>query len=58
MLIDSFRNSKVAKLYVMDYGLFQVHSNGRIIGRGGQFKKKIAYCALRSGCCQLASPKG
>ncbi len=35
MLIESFRNSKVAKLYVMDYGLFQVHSNGRIIGITG-----------------------
>lgn len=36
MLIESFRNSRVAKLYVMDYGLFQVHSNGRIIGLTGQ----------------------
>ena len=35
MLIESFRNSHVAKLYVMDYGLFQVHSNGRIIGITG-----------------------
>ena len=35
MLIESFRNSQVAKLYVMDYGLFQVHSNGRIIGITG-----------------------
>jgi N-acyl homoserine lactone hydrolase len=35
MLIESFRNSKVAKLYVMDYGLFQVHSNSRIIGITG-----------------------
>lgn len=35
MLIENFRNSKVAKLYVMDYGLFQVHSNGRIIGITG-----------------------
>lgn len=36
MLLDSFRNSRVAKLYVMDYGLFQVHANGRIIGLTGQ----------------------
>ncbi len=35
MLIESFRNSKVKKLYVMDYGLFQVHANGRIIGITG-----------------------
>ncbi len=35
MLIESFRNSKVAKLFVMDYGLFQVHSNSRIIGITG-----------------------
>ena len=34
-MIEEFRNSKVAKLYVMDYGLFQVHSNGRIIGITG-----------------------
>ena len=36
MLIESFRNSRVARLYVMDYGLFQVHSNGRVIGLTGQ----------------------
>ncbi|MDX1404560.1 MAG: N-acyl homoserine lactonase family protein [Woeseiaceae bacterium] len=36
MLLESFRNSRVARLYVMDYGLFQVHSNGRIIGLTGQ----------------------
>lgn len=34
-MIEEFRNSKVARLYVMDYGLFQVHSNGRIIGITG-----------------------
>ena len=32
MLLENFSNSRVARLYVMDYGLFQVHSNGRIIG--------------------------
>ena len=36
MLIEGFRNSRVARLYVMDYGLFRVHSNGRIIGLTGQ----------------------
>jgi len=35
MVIEGFENSKVNRLYVMDYGLFQVHSNGRIIGITG-----------------------
>jgi len=35
LLIESFQSSTVARLYVMDYGLFQVHSNGRIIGITG-----------------------
>ena len=34
-MLDDFRDSRVARLYVMDYGLFQVHSNGRIIGITG-----------------------
>lgn len=34
-MLENFRNSKVEKLYVMDYGLFQVHANGRIIGLTG-----------------------
>lgn len=35
MLIENFRDSKVEKLFVMDYGLFQVHSNKRVIGITG-----------------------
>jgi len=35
MVIEGFENSKVSRLYVMDYGLFQVHSNGRVIGITG-----------------------
>lgn len=34
-MLGNFRDSKVARLYVMDYGLFQVHANGRIIGITG-----------------------
>jgi N-acyl homoserine lactone hydrolase len=34
-MIEAFQNSRVQRLYVMDYGLFQVHSNGRIIGITG-----------------------
>ena len=34
-VIEAFRNSRAAKLFVMDYGLFQVHSNGRVIGITG-----------------------
>ena len=34
-MIESFRHSRVHRLYVMDYGLFQVHSNGRVIGITG-----------------------
>ena len=34
-MIDDFRNSRVAKLYILDYGLFRVHSNGRVIGITG-----------------------
>lgn len=34
-MMDTFCNSRVHRLYVMDYGLFQVHSNGRIIGITG-----------------------
>ena len=34
-VIEGFENSTVSRLYVMDYGLFQVHSNGRIIGITG-----------------------
>ena len=34
-MLEDFRESRVARLYVMDYGLFQVHSNGRIIGITG-----------------------
>ena len=30
-MLDDFRDSRVSRLYVMDYVLFQVHSNGRII---------------------------
>jgi len=32
---DAFRSSRAARLYVLDYGLFQVHANGRIIGITG-----------------------
>ena len=35
MPIEQLKDSRVARLYVMDYGLFQVHSNGRIIGITG-----------------------
>jgi N-acyl homoserine lactone hydrolase len=34
-MLENFKHSKVARLYVMDYGLFQVHANGRIIGITG-----------------------
>ena len=34
-MIEGFEKSRVQRLYVMDYGLFQVHSNGRIIGITG-----------------------
>jgi N-acyl homoserine lactone hydrolase len=34
-MLEEFRKSRVARLFVMDYGLFQVHSNGRIIGITG-----------------------
>lgn len=33
--IEGFENAQVAKLYVLDYGLFRVHSNGRVIGITG-----------------------
>jgi len=32
MSVDGFETSRVARLYVLDFGLFQVHSDGRIIG--------------------------
>ena len=35
MLIESFRNSHVTKLYVMDYGRGQGQANGCIIGITG-----------------------
>ncbi|MDX1480760.1 MAG: N-acyl homoserine lactonase family protein [Woeseiaceae bacterium] len=34
-MLAGFEKSRVARLYVLDYGLFQVHSNGRIIGITG-----------------------
>lgn len=35
MSLESFSNSRVLRLYVLDYGLFKVHSNGRVIGITG-----------------------
>jgi N-acyl homoserine lactone hydrolase len=34
-MIEGFEHSRVRRLYVLDYGLFRVHSNGRIIGITG-----------------------
>ena len=34
-LLEGFETSRVRRLYVLDYGLFQVHENGRIIGITG-----------------------
>jgi N-acyl homoserine lactone hydrolase len=34
-MIEQFHGCRVARLYVLDYGLFRVHSNGRVIGITG-----------------------
>ena len=32
MLLQKYENDQAAKLYVLDFGLFKVHANGRVIG--------------------------
>ena len=34
-MLKKFSNARVARLYILDYGLFRVHSNGRVIGITG-----------------------
>ena len=34
-MLKEFSNARVARLYILDYGLFRVHSNGRVIGITG-----------------------
>lgn len=40
-MIAGFENSRVRRLYVMDYGLFRVHSNGRVIGITGSLIETV-----------------
>ncbi len=35
VLLEGFESSRVLRLYVLDYGLFRVHENGRVIGITG-----------------------
>ncbi len=34
-ILEEFRRCKVDKFYILDYGLFQVHANRRVIGLMG-----------------------
>ena len=40
-MLPGFENSRVRRLYVLDYGLFKVHENGRVIGITGSLLETV-----------------
>ncbi|MEM9209776.1 MAG: MBL fold metallo-hydrolase, partial [Pseudomonadota bacterium] len=40
-MLEGFEHSRVRRLYVLDYGLFRVHENGRVIGITGSLIETV-----------------